>query len=42
MFGRVTRGLDVVQAIGQVATDAKDKPYDDIKIVNVTISYNSE
>lgn len=37
IFGRVLRGLEVVHAIENVKADKGDKPYDDIKIVNVTI-----
>ena len=38
VFGRVTKGMEVVQAISQAKTHPKtDKPYEDIKIVSVTI-----
>lgn len=38
VFGRVTKGMDIVQNISQVRTHPKtDKPYDDIKIVNIQI-----
>ena len=38
MFGRVIRGMEVVQKIGEVKTDPKnDKPHDDVKILNVTL-----
>lgn len=38
VFGRVVRGMDVVQQISNVKTNPKDdKPYEDIKIVNLTI-----
>lgn len=39
IFGRVTRGMDVCQKISKVKTDPKtDKPYDDIKIININVS----
>lgn len=34
-FGRVTHGMDVVDEIGSVVTDASDKPIKDIKIVSM-------
>lgn len=34
-FGRVTQGMDVVDEIGRVVTDANDKPIKDIKIVSM-------
>lgn len=38
VFGRVVKGMDVVQAIEKVKTDKKnDKPYQDVKILNVTV-----
>ncbi|MCL7050495.1 hypothetical protein MKW94_027772 [Papaver nudicaule] len=37
VFGRVVKGMDVVQGIEKVKTDQKDKPYQDVKILNVTI-----
>ncbi|XP_026423818.1 peptidyl-prolyl cis-trans isomerase CYP71 isoform X1 [Papaver somniferum] len=37
VFGRVVKGMDVVQGIEKVKTDKQDKPYQDIKILNVTI-----
>ncbi|XP_043701537.1 peptidyl-prolyl cis-trans isomerase CYP71 isoform X2 [Telopea speciosissima] len=37
VFGRVVKGMDVVQAIEKVKTDKADKPYQDIKILNVTV-----
>lgn len=37
VFGRVIKGMDVVQAIEKVKTDKGDKPYQDVKILNVTI-----
>ena len=36
VFGRVVRGMEVVQAIGTVKVHPKtDKPHDDIKILNI-------
>ncbi|CAO2840156.1 unnamed protein product [Amaranthus hypochondriacus] len=37
VFGRVIKGMDVVQAIEKVKTDKTDKPYQDVKILNVTV-----
>ncbi|XP_011044751.1 PREDICTED: peptidyl-prolyl cis-trans isomerase CYP71 isoform X1 [Populus euphratica] len=37
VFGRVAKGMDVVQAIEKVKTDRGDKPYQDVKILNVTV-----
>ncbi|TFK24943.1 peptidyl-prolyl cis-trans isomerase [Coprinopsis marcescibilis] len=37
IFGRVLSGLEVVHAIENVRTDKTDKPFDDIKIINVDI-----
>lgn len=38
VFGRVSKGMDVVQAISQVRTHPKtSKPYDDIKILNIQV-----
>lgn len=37
VFGRVAKGMDVVQAIEKVKTDNYDKPYQDVKILNVTV-----
>ncbi|GBG87427.1 hypothetical protein CBR_g45485 [Chara braunii] len=38
VFGRVTKGMDVVQGIEKVKTDRTDKPYQDVKILNVTVT----
>src|SRR4051794_24645076 len=32
VFGQVTSGMDVVDAISNVATDASDRPHDDVTI----------
>jgi cyclophilin family peptidyl-prolyl cis-trans isomerase len=37
VFGRVTDGMDVVQAIGSVATGAGDRPREDVVIEQLTI-----
>lgn len=38
VFGRVVRGMEVVQNIGNVKTHPKtDKPYDDISMVSITV-----
>ncbi len=38
VFGRVTDGMDVVDAISAVDRDARDKPYEDVVIERVEIS----
>jgi peptidylprolyl isomerase domain and WD repeat-containing protein 1 len=37
VFGRVVKGMDVVQKISNVKTDKQDRPVDEIKIVSVTV-----
>ncbi|PFX32221.1 Peptidylprolyl isomerase domain and WD repeat-containing protein 1 [Stylophora pistillata] len=38
VLGHVTKGMGVVQEISKVKTNPKDdKPYDDIKIINVSL-----
>ncbi|KAI9468436.1 MAG: peptidyl-prolyl cis-trans isomerase cyp15 [Benjaminiella poitrasii] len=37
VFGRVTAGMDVVHSIENAKVDKSDKPYDDIKIINIEI-----
>jgi len=37
IFGRVLSGLEVVHAIENVKTSKVDKPYEDIKIINVDV-----
>ena len=37
VFGKVVAGMDVVQAIGKVKTDAQDKPVEDVVIKKITI-----
>ncbi|KAJ1813656.1 Peptidyl-prolyl cis-trans isomerase cyp15 [Coemansia sp. RSA 2598] len=39
IFGRVTKGTDVVHAIESAKTDKGDKPFDDISIMNIQINY---
>ncbi len=38
VFGKVSDGLDVVRAIGSVATDARDRPTQPVIMEKVTIS----
>lgn len=38
IFGKVTSGLDVVQAIGNVPTGVGDRPVDDVVMEKVTVS----
>ncbi|CAH0549023.1 unnamed protein product [Brassicogethes aeneus] len=38
IFGRVVKGMEVVQNISNVKTNAKtDKPFDDIRIISITV-----
>lgn len=37
IFGRVLRGLEVVHVIENVKTNKLDKPFEDIKIVNIDV-----
>jgi cyclophilin family peptidyl-prolyl cis-trans isomerase len=37
-FGRVTGGMDVVDEIQSTATDARDRPVEDVRMEKVTIS----
>jgi cyclophilin family peptidyl-prolyl cis-trans isomerase len=37
VFGRVTGGMDVVDAISAVTTDSRDKPRDDVLIESVSV-----
>jgi peptidylprolyl isomerase len=36
-FGKVVNGLDVVDAIGKVKTDANDRPLEEVKIIRARI-----
>src|SRR3954471_24522323 len=38
VFGRVTGGMDVVNDIGSTATDAQDRPLDEVRIESVSLS----
>ena len=38
VFGRVTDGMDVVDAISAVDRDARDKPYEDVVIERVEVA----
>ena len=38
VFGRVTSGMDVVDTISQVATDANDKPLEAVVIERVELT----
>jgi peptidylprolyl isomerase len=42
LFGKVVKGLDVVDAMQKVATNSKDRPNDDVVINSVTISVADE
>jgi peptidylprolyl isomerase domain and WD repeat-containing protein 1 len=37
IFGRATTGLEVIHAIENVKTNKLDKPYEDIKIINIDV-----
>ena len=37
IFGRATSGFEVIHQIENVRVNKMDKPYDDIKIVSITI-----
>ncbi|WP_245724195.1 peptidylprolyl isomerase [Natronorubrum texcoconense] len=37
VFGRVTAGMDVVEAIGSVDTDANDRPREDVVLESVSV-----
>lgn len=37
VFGKVTTGIDVVEAIGKVETGAQDKPVEDVVVNKITI-----
>jgi len=39
VFGKVIEGMDIVDAISNVATNANDKPIQDVTIIKVTIDY---
>jgi peptidyl-prolyl cis-trans isomerase B (cyclophilin B) len=37
VFGKVTSGMEVVDAISQLPADARDRPHDDVRIENVSV-----
>lgn len=37
VFGRVIRGMDVVTSIERMRCNKDDKPFEDIKILNITV-----
>src|ERR687886_272615 len=37
VFGRVTSGMDVVDTISNVDTNAQDKPHDDVRIESIRV-----
>ena len=41
-FGKVTEGLDVVDAIASVRTNANDRPLEDQKIASITVDTKGE
>jgi len=38
VFGKVTSGMDIVDVISQLDTDARDRPRDDVRIESVAIA----
>jgi peptidylprolyl isomerase domain and WD repeat-containing protein 1 len=40
VFGRVVKGADVVHSIEKLKTDKGDKPLIDVKMANITLSFN--
>jgi cyclophilin family peptidyl-prolyl cis-trans isomerase len=42
VFGRVTDGMDVVDAISEVPRDSRDKPHDDVVIEGVSVPGDPE
>lgn len=42
VFGRVIEGMDVVDAIQQVATDKRDRPVEDVKVLRMSIISNDK
>ena len=38
VFGRVTTGMDVVDAIEQTPTDSQDRPLDEVRIESITVA----
>ncbi|HET9547975.1 MAG TPA: peptidylprolyl isomerase, partial [Desertimonas sp.] len=42
LFGKVVKGLDVVDAMQRVTTDSRDRPHEDVVINAVTISESDD
>eukprot|EP01114_Cavostelium_apophysatum_P009190 TRINITY_DN2227_c0_g1_i1.p1 TRINITY_DN2227_c0_g1~~TRINITY_DN2227_c0_g1_i1.p1 ORF type:complete len:616 (+),score=177.27 TRINITY_DN2227_c0_g1_i1:137-1984(+) len=42
VFGRATKGTDVVSDIEKVKTDKGDKPLEDIKIISITVNFTDD
>jgi len=38
VFGRVTSGMDVVDGISQLETDARDRPREDVRIESIGLA----
>ena len=38
LFGKIVKGLDVLEAMQRVDTDRSDRPHDDVVINSVTIT----
>jgi cyclophilin family peptidyl-prolyl cis-trans isomerase len=38
VFGKVTSGMDVVDAIEQTATDSRDKPLEEMRIESISLA----
>lgn len=37
IFGRVSSGMGIIERIGNVRTDATDRPVEDIKVLRTTV-----
>ena len=37
VFGRIVKGMDVVNTIEKTKVDKQDRPLDEIRIVNITV-----
>lgn len=37
IFGKVVKGMDVVEKIGKVKTDSRDRPLEEVKMIKVTL-----
>jgi peptidyl-prolyl cis-trans isomerase-like 3 len=40
VFGRIIHGMEVLDSMERIPTDAKDRPTNEIKILNITIHAN--